>query len=314
MEYLLVEELLDPQKCPLEMVLLGGHDGLKRRVTSADLNRPGLGLAGFMDYFDAFRVQVFGKIELSYLETLSPDDQINRLRLIFEQSEIPCLIVTMGLELDEQIVRLADEHRVPLLRSDLPTIDFMHQMGEFLETRLAPRTSMHGVLMEVFGMGVLITGESGVGKSECAIEMIQRGHRLVADDVVDISRGPGGKLMGSGAELIKHHMEIRGLGIINIRNLYGVSAIREEQNVDLIVFLENWIKDKEYDRLGLEDHFKEILGVRVPHLLIPVQPGRSLSIIIEVGAMNQRLKDMGMDSAKEFNNRLMSWLQAQEEA
>jgi HPr kinase/phosphorylase len=250
------------------------------------------------------RLQVIGKTEMVYLSTLSPDIQREVIQRICGL-EIACIVVTRSLEIPQELLDEADRTEIPVFRTDLLTTDFIERITKFLEWKLAPTTSIHGVMMDVFGVGVLILGKSGIGKSECALDLILRGHRLVADDMVFIrKRGPA-VLLGSGFEVIQHHMEIRGLGIINIRSLFGVEAIRERKKIELVVELMGWEAYQEYDRLGFEEEKYTILEIGLPLLRIPVTPGRNLTTIIEVAARNHLLRMMGYNSALEFEKKLL---------
>jgi HPr kinase/phosphorylase len=250
------------------------------------------------------RIQVIGKTEMVYLSTLSPDVQREIIQRICGL-EIACIVVTRSLEIPQGLLDEADRKEIPLFRTDLLTTDFIERVTKFLEWKLAPTTSIHGVMMDVFGVGVLILGKSGIGKSECALDLILRGHRLVADDMVFIRKRGHSVLLGSGFEVIQHHMEIRGLGIINIRSLFGVEAIRERKKIELVVELMGWEAYQEYDRLGFEEEKYPILEIELPLLRIPVTPGRNLTTIIEVAARNHLLRMMGYNSTLEFEKKLL---------
>jgi HPr kinase/phosphorylase len=303
-----LEELFLEQKDKLTLELVGGQNGLAHRITVPDINRPGLALAGYFDYFAYERIQVLGRTELSFLQGLGTD----RVREIFEkllQWDVCCFIITQGLEPPRELMEASVDKDVAIFTSLMPTTKLIADLTIYLEDKLAPETSLHGTLVDVYGIGALILGKSGIGKSECALDLVERGHRLVADDLVDIKRTAERILMGSGPELIRHHMEIRGLGIINIKNLFGIGAIRDRKRIELVINIEEWDENKEYDRLGLDELVYNILDVELPRIIIPVRPGRNLSIIIEVAAMNQRLKKSGYHTAREFNKTLISWLQ-----
>ena len=290
---------------------IAGRKGLTREITIPDLNRPGLGLSGFFDKFGAERIQIFGRGECAYLEKLESDQRTDTIEQLFD-SNIPCGIFTHGIYPTEDVMRVAQNTGTPLLQTDLPTSELVSRLLRALGNVFAKKITNHGVLVEVFGIGILITGDSGVGKSEAALELIHRGHRLVADDSVEIRNVSGNLLIGGGANpALGHHMEIRGLGIINITHLFGVGAIRENKQIQLVVELENWDSEKVYDRIGADEKTTEILGIKVPYLLVPVKPGRNIPIIIETAAMNERLKKMGYFSAKEFNHSVMKWLETE---
>ncbi|MDR2111441.1 MAG: HPr(Ser) kinase/phosphatase [Spirochaetaceae bacterium] len=294
----------------LNLHCIGGRKGLTREIGSPDLNRPGLALSGFYDSFAHQRVQLFGRGEVSYLKKLADEGKLDTIQRMFSYA-IPCCIFTHNLTPGRDFFGEAERAQCPILQTDLGTSDFSSRLMRILSDIFAPQKSIHGVLVEVYGQGILILGDSGVGKSETALELIHRGHRLVADDVVDIRCVNGNILMGAGAnKIIGHHMEIRGLGIINMTHLFGVGAIRDRKQIQLVVMLEEWDSEKNYDRLGTEEKFMEILGVSIPRLEIPVKPGRNVPIIIETAAMNERLKKMGYNSAREFNQNILKWIES----
>jgi HPr kinase/phosphorylase len=303
-----IEEILNDPNSNLELEFIGGEEGLKKKIVATDINRPGLALAGYLKYFEYKRVQVLGKTEMSYIEGLSPKKKRALFKKLFSY-KILAIIVTWSQEIPDDLIKLATKNNITVLRTSLPTTKLTTRLTIYLEDKLAPSTSIHGGFLDVYGVGVLILGKSGAGKSECALELVERGHRLIADDIVDIKRTASNTLIGSGAELIKHHMEIRGLGIINIKNLFGIGAIELSREVELVANLEEWSSTKEYDRLGLEEPTISILGIKIPQVIIPVRPGRNIAVIIEVAAMNHRLKEMGYHSAEEFNRELLNWIQ-----
>ena len=293
----------------LELRCIAGRPGLVRVIEIPDINRPGLALSGFFDNFAFKRIQLFGRGEYAYLIKLFRENSYGTVEKFFHE-EMPCVVFSHALQPPLEFVRLCESSGCPLLVTSLATSDFSSRIMRILSDVFAPKETVHGVLVEVFGVGVLITGDSGVGKSEAALELIERGHRLVADDAVQIRCVSGNTLLGSGVnKVVGHHMEIRGLGVINIAYLYGVSAIREKMEIQLIAELENWGSDKNYDRLGDRDTTTEILGVNIPYLKIPVRPGRNIPILIETAAKNERLKEMGYFSAKEFNRNVLKWLE-----
>lgn len=295
----------------LKLRCVGGRKGLSKTIETPDLNRPGLALAGFYEDFAWNRIQIIGNGEFAYLTMLTKENRLNELQKLFE-FEIPCFIFTYNHVPDQTFIKMAEQVHCPILITELSSPDFVSRVSRVLATVFAPKTTIHGVLVEVYGIGILITGDSGVGKSETALELIERGHRLVADDVVEIRSVSGNYLMGSGAnKVIGHHMEIRGLGIINITHLFGVRAIRDKKQVQLICNLEEWNAEKVYDRLGVDEESIEILGIKIPKLDIPVKPGRNIPIIIETAAMNERLKKMGYNSAQEFNKNILRWLESE---
>ncbi len=293
----------------LDLRCICGRRGLVRDITIPDLNRPGLALSGFFESFAFQRVQLFGRGEVAYLNKIISEGRLDNIEQLFSYS-LPCCIFTHNLEPARIFLELAEKNGCPVLQTGLESSEFTSRLLRVMSTIFAPRISIHGVLVEVYGLGILIMGDSGVGKSETALELIERGHRLVADDVVEISCLNGNSLIGQGAnKIIGHHMEIRGLGIINITQLYGVGSIRERKEVQIVAKLEEWDANKVYDRLGTEELTMDILGVRVPKLEIPVKPGRNVPIILETAAMNERLKSMGYFSAKEFNQNVLKWIE-----
>ena len=273
-------------------------------VVSTRINRPGLQMVGFYDHFEQERLQIIGKVEYLFLSSLAKEERLMRLDDFFRSSPVG-VIYTTGLPIDEEVVALAEKYRVPLLRTQKSSSDFMAALIAFLNVALGPRITRHGVLVEVYGEGILLLGDSGVGKSETAIELLKRGHRLIADDAVEIKRVSATTLVGSAPEIIKHYVELRGIGIVDVRRLFGMGAVKETEKIDLVINLEPWQNGKMYDRLGLDEQTTEILGINVPSIELPVCPGRNLSVVIEVAAMNNRQKRMGYNTAEEFNKRLM---------
>ncbi|MBQ3885891.1 MAG: HPr(Ser) kinase/phosphatase [Ruminococcus sp.] len=278
-------------------------DANELMIDENDVNRPGLQLMGFYEYFNPERIQIIGKMEFAYLSTIDEKTRRERLQLLFAQ-RIPALIITRELPYFAEMLELAKEYEVPLLRSKESTSNFMSGLIAFLNLTLAPRITRHGVLIEIYGEGVFITGESGVGKSETAIELVKRGHRLVADDAVEIRKVSNISLVGSSPDNIRHFLELRGIGIINARRLFGIGAVKMTEKLDLVVELEQWNPEKIYDRMGVDTEYVSLLGVKVPSLTIPVKPGRNLAVILEVAAMNNRQKKMGYNAAQELLNRL----------
>ena len=296
----------------LNLRCLCGRSGLGRMITLPDLNRPGLALSGFFESFGYQRVQVFGRGETAYLEKIIANGMLDTLNQLFSY-HIPCCVFTHNLVPPKLFTDLADASGCPVLQTDLESTDFSGRLLRLFSDIFAPRKSIHGVLVEVYGIGIIILGDSGVGKSETALELIHRGHRLVADDIVNIRCVNGNVLLGQGAnKMISHHMEVRGLGIINIQQLYGVGAIREQKEVQMVVKLEEWDAQKVYDRLGTSQKTEELLGVKIPALEIPVKPGRNIPIILETAAMNERLKRMGYHSARDFNQNVLRWIESGE--
>ena len=272
-------------------------------ISSGDVNRPGLFITGFYDYFDPDRIQIIGRMETAYLSDLERDVLAERMDKLCSLN-VPAIIVTRGLEVFPEMVEAARAHRIPVLRTQDPTSGFMATLIAFLSVELAPRITRHGVLVEVYGEGMLIVGDSGVGKSETAIELVKRGHRLIADDAVEIRRVSSKSLVGSSPENIRHFVELRGIGIINARRLFGMGAVKLTEKIDMVVNLEHWDQSKVYDRMGIDNQYAQILGNKVPSLTIPVKPGRNLAIILEVAAMNNRQKKMGYNAAQELMEKL----------
>jgi HPr kinase/phosphorylase len=294
----------------LDLKCIAGRSGLVRELKVPEINRPGLELSGFYDNFAFQRIQIFGRGEMAYLEKLAGEGKTETLEKLFS-CEIPCCVFTHSQAPTEDFRRIAERTGCTVLQTDLPSSEFTTRILRVLSNIFAPKQSVHGVFVEVFGVGVLIMGDSGVGKSETALALIERNHRLVADDLVEIRRVGGNILIGTGTGVSSHHMEIRGLGIINITHLFGVGAIRDKKQIQMAVRLEDWDPDKNYDRIGAEENFMEILGVQVPYIVIPVKPGRNIPVIIETAAMNERLKKMGYYSAKEFSKNVMRWLETE---
>jgi HPr kinase/phosphorylase len=301
---LLVQEIEQDREFHLGLTLKAGRKGLKKRITHPQVQKMGLAMTGFTRYIHPERLQVIGNTEVAYFRTLDPELQEKIIRQI-SSLELSCLVVTNNLDIPETLLREADDKGIPLFLTSLHSTDFIERITKCLEEKLALTHSLHGVLIDVFGVGVLILGKSGIGKSECALDLILRGHRLVADDMVYIKKQSPNVLIGSGFEVIQHHMEVRGLGIINVRSLFGVEAIRERKKVELVLELVEWDTHQEYDRLGFEEEKYDILGVELPMLRIPVTPARNLTTIIEVAARNHHLKVMGFDSALEFEKKLL---------
>lgn len=268
-----------------------------------DVNRPSLQLAGFFDHFDSSRVQIIGNVENTYVQTLSK----KRREEIFEkllQHPIPCVVFCRNLEPEEGFREKAIKYGVPVFKTAKQTSDFTAEIIRWMNVKLAPCISIHGVLVDVYGVGVLIMGESGIGKSEAALELIKRGHRLVTDDVVEIRKVSDETLVGTAPDITKHFIELRGIGIVDVKSMFGVQSVRETQNIDLVITLEDWSRDKEYDRLGLEEEYTEFLGNKIVCHRIPIRPGRNLAIIVESAAVNHRQKQMGYNAAQELYKRV----------
>ena len=274
-------------------------------VSNNEINRPSLQIAGFFEYYDNTRIQVIGRVEISYLERMTPEMRYSSLEALFEKG-MPAVIITRDMQPPKEMMELAQKYNVPFMRTHLSTSRFASALIAFLNVHLAPRITMHGVLVEVYGEGILLLGDSGVGKSEAAIELVKRGHRLVADDAVEIKRVSDTTLVGTAPDIIRHFVELRGIGIIDVKMIFGMGAIKETEKIDMIVNLEQWKDKKQYDRLGLNTEYNSILGIDVPALTIPVKPGRNLAVVLEVAAMNNRQKKMGYNAAEALNKRLIS--------
>lgn len=283
--------------------LLGGASGLERVIGSPHIQKTGLALAGFHEYLQQARVLVFGESEIRYLESLDAATRIDALGKAFSH-DIPCVLITGGWNAPGDLLAAAERFQVPLLRTHVATPMAISRVGALLEDALAVRQVIHGVLLDMLGLGVLIVGESGIGKSECALDLVVRGHRLVADDTVEVRQRGEAAVIGTCPELTRYHMEIRGLGVINIRDLFGIAATRTSKRVELVVQLERWDPGCEYDRLGLDETFYDLFGVKVPLIRMPVAPGRSLAILVEVAARNQLLRSRGLNAARELAGRL----------
>lgn len=273
------------------------------KLSHPDINRPALQLAGFYDHFDNERVQIIGHVEYAYIATLSNERRLEMFDKLLG-SNIPCLVFSRNLSPDDQTMALSAKYQVPILVSESTTSDLMAEIIRWLKVKLAPCISIHGVLVDVFGEGVLIMGESGIGKSEAALELIKRGHRLVTDDVVELRKVSEATLVGSAPDITRHFIELRGIGIIDVKTLFGVESVKDTQNIDIVIKLEDWNRDKEYDRLGLDEQYTEFLGNRVVCHSIPIRPGRNLAIIVESAAVNHRQKAMGYNAAQELYNRV----------
>lgn len=283
--------------------LSAGAEGIGRHIASSDISRPGLEVAGFFEYYPANRIQLLGKSEISFFSMLPRLDKMERARKLCSP-DTPMIVVCHSMRIPPELVAAAEEEQVPLLSSPMTTTKLSNKLSDFLENRLAPMTAVHGVLLDIYGLGVLITGKSGIGKSEVALDLVKRGHRLVADDMVEIRQVAEDTLVGNPPELLRHLLEIRGLGIIDVQMLFGASAIRDFKRITLIIDLELWDPERTYDRLGLEEEKLKILDTELTRLTVPVRPGRNMSSIVEVAAMNHRMKQMGMNAAEQFSDRL----------
>ena len=306
-----VVKLLKETKHRLHLELMSGKDGLDKKISIPRIQKPGLALTGDTSNLHPGRIQILGKAEMKFLNSLPP---AKRKSVVSEigKIDIACIVVTRNAAVPKPLVDICNKKNIPLMRTTLLTSTFVNRSTRFLEESLADSTCVHGVLLDIFGVGILLVGKSGIGKSECALDLILRGHRLVADDIVNVRKRPPSTLYGGGSEIIRHHMEIRGIGIINIRELFGVSAVRDRKVIEMVIELSEWNPEIEYDRLGLDDHRYTILDVNVAFIQIPVRPGRNLSAIIEVATRNHLLKLGGYHSAREFQERLSAEILASE--
>ena len=274
------------------------------KISSTEVDRPGLALAGFVEMFDPMRIQIIGRAETKYLSELDSQKRRESLEAFLSLKPVT-IIVTSSIPVFDEAIELAKKYGVPIARTAIRTSEFMASLIANLNTSLAPRITRHGGLVEVYGEGMLILGDSGIGKSETAIELVKRGHRLIADDAVEIKRVSAKTLVGSAPELIRYYIELRGIGIVDVRRLFGMGAVKATERIDLVINLEHWNPEKTYDRFGLEEQYENILGIDVPSITIPVHPGRNLAVVLEIAAMNNRQKKMGYNTAEEFNKRLM---------
>ncbi|SNT15937.1 Hpr(Ser) kinase/phosphatase [Anaerovirgula multivorans] len=303
MKYITVEKLVQD----LELEELNHLQGESKKITTTELVRPGIQLGGFFDHFAYERIQIIGKVEHRFLSTLDEKTRRERFNRLFSY-DIPCIIISRNLEPDKELMEAAERHQKKILRSSFNTTKLVSVLLNYLEDCLAPAVTLHGVLMDIYGIGTLITGKSGIGKSETAIELIKRGHLLVADDAVEVKRIGHEYLVGCAPEITRHMLEVRGIGIIDAKSLFGVGAIKNKSNIHMVVELEEWDPDKTYDRLGIDERHREILGMKIEEMVIPVKPARNIAVIIEVAARNHRLKYMGYNAAKAFSERLTKHL------
>lgn len=307
-EELKVEKIIE--KMDLK-ILTPDIDVGSKVVMVPDINRPALQLAGFFDHFDNERVQIIGRVEAAYMKQMSDDDKRERYDRLLSYN-IPCIIYCRNEVPDELMIEVARKYKIPLLQASQVTSSFEAEIIRWMKVELAPTISIHGVLVDVYGEGVLITGESGIGKSEAALELIKRGHRLVTDDVVEIRKVSDETLIGTAPEITRHFIELRGIGIIDVKTLFGVESVKETQGIDMVIHLEDWDKEKEYDRFGLEEEYTEILGNKVVCHNLPVRPGRNLAVIVESAAVNWRQKKMGYNAARELYNRVQNSINRKE--
>lgn len=305
-----VARMLDLMRETLQLDLVSaGGDGLEREITTNEVSSPGLVLAGFVDRFPARRIQVFGETEMTYLVSLAPEQQKHVLELFFS-FDVPCAIVTKGIRPPEIMIEIADSHGVCVLISPLKTTEFYRRVKPALDEEFAPTTTLHGSLADVYGVGLLFVGRSGIGKSECVLDLVERGHRLVADDLVIARRRGNDVIIGRGHELQRHHMEIRGVGLIDIPSIFGVRSVRQQKRIEVVVHLEHWEHADSADRTGLDGATTRILDVEIPRVTIPLNPGKNITVVAEVVAMNHLLRFSGIDPAEAFNQRLIGRMRA----
>ncbi len=302
-ESITVGFLYEGNKERLKMTSLNGDVGFQKEIRDKNIHRPGLALAGYVELFTYDRVQVVGNTEIRYLQHLSLAERIKAFETIL-QFDIPCIIVTNDNQIDKELVRIVTDHQVSIFRTPLETTKLVYFVGDFLDDQFSPQSVIHGSFIDVYGIGVVLVGRSGIGKSEVALDLVERGHRLVADDVITITRKGEGILMGAGTDVVKHFMEVRGLGLIDIRSIFGIRSIRFQKRVEVIVELEDWRRDLEYTRTGLDHDNLSVLGVEIPHVKLPIFPGKNITVIVEVIAMDYLLKHYGYDAAREFSKRL----------
>jgi HPr kinase/phosphorylase len=301
----LVEDLYKQHKERLDLELVIGYDGLKRRIKTPECQRPGLSLSGYFKGYASKRILIFGKVEIEYLRDLDPKIRLERLEAILI-STTPAVIIARRFRPPKDLAAICEKNKIPLFRSNMSTMNLLSKLTLLLAEEFSVTMCLHGTLVEVFGIGVLIQGHSSVGKSEAALGLVERGHRLVSDDIVKVKKREGSNLEGSGAELTRYHMEIRGIGIVNVANLYGAVCVREHKSIDIVVKLEVWDEQSFYDRIGLDEQSCDILGVKLPLHTLPVKPGRDVVLLLETIALNHRLKQMGYNSAREFNTKLLN--------
>ncbi|CDZ81141.1 HPr kinase/phosphorylase [Candidatus Rubidus massiliensis] len=298
-----VADLYDRFKDRLGLELVAGKSGLKRKIKVPEAHRPGLSLSGYLKNFVNKRILIFGRVEIEYLRDLLPIVRVTRLQSLLSTAT-PAVIVARRYLPPKELKEICEKNNIPLFRANLTTMNLMSKLTLLLVEEFSPTISCHGTLVEVFGVGVLIKGDSAVGKSETALGLVERGHRLISDDIVKVKKREAGYLEGFGAELTKHHMEIRGIGIINVAHLYGAVCVRDQKSIDIVVKLETWDDNQFYDRVGLEEKFCDLLGVQLPYHILPIKPGRDVVLLLETIALNHRLKGMGYNSAQDFTKRL----------
>jgi HPr kinase/phosphorylase len=305
-----VQQFYTDNRSALELSLVGGESGLTNVIGEPTVNRPGLALAGFTKYFAKHRLQVIGAAEYTFMKTLTPEERRIRYEMVLAY-RIPCLVYSRNLKPDKLLLAAAEQMKVPIFLCPLITMKFINMATLALENACAPRSSEMGSMVDILGVGVIVKGESGIGKSECVLALIERGYSLVADDITRVALVDGKDVMGTSSNLTRNHMEVRGIGIINVASMFGVRSIRDEKRVDLVVSLRSWGDVPDVDRLGLEDEYVEILGAKIPHITIPVRPGRDIARLVEVAAFQTKLKATGYNPARELNDRLLAQMAKQ---
>ena len=306
-DFITVLTLLAETEHLLKLKLICSENGLNRKITSSELHRPGLALSGFVELFTSDRIQILGNTEIKYLSGLN-EDQLKQSVNRFIEFEIPAIIITNDNPAPEYLIKAATRRYISILSTPFSTTQVVHLLGEYLETKFAPQVSMHGTLVDVYGIGILLTGRSGIGKSEIALDLVERGHRLVADDLVIITRKAEEILIGSGREIGEHILEIRGIGLVDVKRIFGIRGVRLQKRVEVEVHLVEWDKSKDYERIGMEDVFTTILGVKIPQVVLPIHPGKNITVIAETIAMNHLLKMYGYHTPREFNKRLKEYM------
>jgi len=308
MKSLTVAKLFEDNKERLQLELLNNEASFGRKITEPDLHRPGLAMSGFVDVFTYQRIQIIGNTETAYLNKLT-DDQRNEALSILLSFEIPCFIITENNKLSPEFYEIANKNKISVFKTSFKTTKLMHLLSDYMDNRFAPSITVHGSLVDVYGIGLMFTGRSGIGKSEIALDLVERGHRLVTDDIVQIARKAEGVLIGFASEMLQHHMEIRGVGIVDVRSIFGIRSIRMQKRIEVEIQLEEWNDEENYERIGIDETFTDILDVKIPVVRLPIFPGKNVTVIAEVIALQQLLKVNGYNPAKEFNERLIKRMQ-----
>ncbi len=312
-DFITVRTLLEDNKRKFKLKLLCSVNGLNKKIVTGEIHRPGLALSGFTGTFTYNRIQLLGNTEISYLNELSEPELHESIDKVFE-FPIPVIIVTSGNKPPDHLIKVATRRYIPVLTTSIQTTEFTHLLADYLQKQFAPRYSIHGSLVDVYGIGILFTGKSGIGKSEIAMDLVERGHRLVADDLVIVTRKSEDVLIGNGSEHSEHMMEVRGVGLIDVKRMFGIRGVRMQKRVEVEVRLEDWDESKEYERIGLDDKTTDILGIKIPQVILPINPGKNITVISETIAMNQLLKTYGYHTAKEFNINLQKRMKEKNES